>query len=73
MYLERRGAFGYGANYDFVIVGAGIVVLARAIWMSLNYPDFRILVLEKELTIAAHQSSHNSRGFITGFISAVAV
>lgn len=49
------------------------MVLARAIWMSLNYPDFRILVLEKELTIAAHQSSHNSRGFITGFISAVAV
>jgi len=47
-------------QYDFIIVGAGIVGLSTAYKLSENYPDLNILVLEKEDRIAAHQTGNNS-------------
>jgi L-2-hydroxyglutarate oxidase len=46
--------------YDFTIVGAGIVGLSTAYKLSLKYPEARILVLEKEDRVAAHQTGKNS-------------
>lgn len=47
-------------KYDFTIVGAGIVGLSTAFKLSKRYPDARILVLEKENKVAAHQTGKNS-------------
>jgi L-2-hydroxyglutarate oxidase len=46
--------------YDFVIIGGGIVGLSTAWQLCQRQPDKRILVLEKEESLAAHQSGHNS-------------
>jgi L-2-hydroxyglutarate oxidase len=46
--------------YDFTIVGAGIVGLSTAYKLSLKYPEAKILVLEKEDRVAAHQTGKNS-------------
>ncbi|WP_245602338.1 L-2-hydroxyglutarate oxidase [Solirubrobacter soli] len=43
-----------------VVVGAGILGLATARELLLRRPDSRVLVLEREPDIAAHQTSHNS-------------
>ncbi len=47
-------------QYDIIIVGGGIVGLASAYKINLKYPDKKILVLEKEKQVAAHQTGHNS-------------
>jgi len=47
-------------NCDFLIVGAGIVGLSAAYKLSVRYPDSKILILEKENCVAAHQTGHNS-------------
>lgn len=47
-------------KYDFTIVGAGIVGLSTAYKLSLKYPESKILVLEKENRVAAHQTGKNS-------------
>lgn len=47
-------------RYDVVVVGAGIVGLAIARQLLIQRPDLKLLVLEKEDRVAAHQSSHNS-------------
>ena len=46
--------------WDVVVVGAGILGLATARELLQRTPDARILVLERESDIAAHQTSHNS-------------
>lgn len=46
--------------WDVVIVGAGILGLATARELLLRRPGVRLLVLEREDRIAAHQTSHNS-------------
>lgn len=46
--------------YDIIIVGGGIVGLASAYKINLKYPDLKVLVLEKEKDVAAHQTGHNS-------------
>ena len=49
-----------GASADLIVVGAGILGLAVAReWLN-GHPDLRVLVLEKEARIAAHQTGHNS-------------
>lgn len=45
--------------YDIIIIGGGIVGTASAYKLSLQHPDLKILVLEKD-KIAAHQTGHNS-------------
>ncbi|MEC8081178.1 MAG: L-2-hydroxyglutarate oxidase [Pseudomonadota bacterium] len=47
-------------QYDIVIIGAGIVGLSTAWQMKNKYPDKRIAVLEKESSVALHQTGHNS-------------
>jgi L-2-hydroxyglutarate oxidase len=46
--------------WDVVVVGAGILGLATARELLTRTPDKRVLVLEREKDIAAHQTSHNS-------------
>ena len=46
--------------WDVVIVGAGILGLATARELLVRRPDTRVLVLEREHELAAHQTSHNS-------------
>jgi len=46
--------------YDFAIIGGGIVGLASALAIGKRYPNARIVVIEKEASIAAHQSGNNS-------------
>jgi L-2-hydroxyglutarate oxidase LhgO len=48
------------APVDLVVIGGGIVGLATAREALIRRPDWRVLVLEKEPQIAAHQSGHNS-------------
>ena len=45
---------------EVAIVGAGIVGLATALRLLERVPESRVVVLEKEATVAAHQSGHNS-------------
>ena len=47
-------------EYDLAIIGAGIVGLASALALTDRAPDLRVVVLEKEPAIAAHQTGHNS-------------
>ena len=47
-------------TYDVAIVGGGIVGLATAYRLLEAYPEKRTIVLEKEPTIAAHQTGRNS-------------
>ncbi|WP_376794532.1 L-2-hydroxyglutarate oxidase [Thermogemmatispora sp.] len=53
-------------RYDLIIVGAGLVGLATAREYLRRRPGLRLLVLEKEPGIAAHQSGHNSGVLHTG-------
>ena len=45
---------------DVVVVGAGIVGLATARALLRSKPGLKITVVDKEATIAAHQTGHNS-------------
>jgi L-2-hydroxyglutarate oxidase len=47
-------------DFDFAVIGGGIVGLATARALRERYPAARLLVLEKEGTWAAHQTGHNS-------------
>ncbi|AFZ31375.1 FAD dependent oxidoreductase [Gloeocapsa sp. PCC 7428] len=46
--------------YDFAIIGGGIVGLATAKAIGKRYPKAQIVVIEKEATIASHQTGNNS-------------
>lgn len=46
--------------YDVAIVGGGIVGLATAYQLAHQHPDRRVVVLEKEDRLAAHQTGRNS-------------
>jgi (S)-2-hydroxyglutarate dehydrogenase len=45
---------------DFLIVGGGIVGLSTAVTLGKRFPAAQILVLEKEASVAFHQTGHNS-------------
>ncbi len=45
---------------DLLIIGAGIVGLATALEFTQRFPGKRLLVVEKEDHVAAHQTGHNS-------------
>src|SRR4051812_33506331 len=47
-------------TFDLVIIGGGIVGLATALEAVRRNAGRRIAVLEKESTIARHQTGHNS-------------
>jgi (S)-2-hydroxyglutarate dehydrogenase len=48
------------SGYDVAVVGAGIVGLAAALKLLERHPRLRLAVLDKEPTIGAHQTGHNS-------------
>jgi (S)-2-hydroxyglutarate dehydrogenase len=48
------------AQYDFIVVGGGIVGLATAVELSNRYRDCKLLLLEKENAVGQHQSGRNS-------------
>jgi (S)-2-hydroxyglutarate dehydrogenase len=45
---------------DVAVIGAGIVGLATALRLLEQRPGLRLVVLEREAEVAAHQSGHNS-------------
>jgi L-2-hydroxyglutarate oxidase len=45
---------------DIAIIGGGIVGLATGLAIGKRNPRARVLILEKEQTVAAHQTGHNS-------------
>lgn len=47
-------------KFDIIVVGGGIVGLATAYKLNIKFPQKKILVLEKEKEVAAHQTGHNS-------------
>ncbi len=47
-------------TYDVAIIGGGIVGLATAYNLTQRRPGIRLCVLEKEPTLAHHQTGHNS-------------
>jgi len=46
--------------YDYVIIGGGIVGLSSALHLKIKKSNLKILILEKENSIARHQTGHNS-------------
>ncbi len=47
-------------TYDFVVVGGGIVGVSTAWQLQKKYPDATIALLEKETSLARHQTGRNS-------------
>jgi (S)-2-hydroxyglutarate dehydrogenase len=47
-------------TYDVIVIGGGIVGLATALKIKESRPDFKVLLLEKENSVAVHQTGHNS-------------
>jgi len=47
-------------THDYIIIGAGIVGLSTAYNIQLLRPGASVLILEKEISVAAHQTGHNS-------------
>ena len=45
---------------DLLIIGAGIVGLATALEVTSRFPRMRVIVVDKEDHVAAHQTGHNS-------------
>jgi (S)-2-hydroxyglutarate dehydrogenase len=45
---------------DLLIIGAGIVGLATALEVTSRFPQMRIIIVDKEARVAAHQTGHNS-------------
>ncbi|MFD2924995.1 L-2-hydroxyglutarate oxidase [Halobacillus naozhouensis] len=46
--------------YDYTIIGAGIVGLSVGMELTRHYPNARVLIVEKESAISAHQTGRNS-------------
>lgn len=46
--------------YDIIVIGGGIVGLATALNLQQKNPQLKLLILEKEAKLAAHQTGHNS-------------
>ena len=47
-------------NEKIAVIGAGIVGLATAYKLQQKYPDYKIIIIEKENTITQHQTGRNS-------------
>lgn len=47
-------------QFDFIVIGGGIVGLATARQLQLQFHDATVAVLEKEQELASHQTRHNS-------------
>jgi L-2-hydroxyglutarate oxidase len=52
--------------FDICVIGGGIVGLATAYQLSKKHPKLKLVVLEKETSLAKHQTGHNSGVLHTG-------
>ena len=50
----------FNPKVDLAVIGAGLVGLATALEFTKRVPGASLVVLEKEVKVAAHQSGHNS-------------
>jgi L-2-hydroxyglutarate oxidase LhgO len=55
-----RDSVGFDMDQDVIVVGGGIVGLATSHRLLESRPGLRLLLLEKEPRLAAHQTGHNS-------------
>lgn len=46
--------------YDYTVIGGGIVGLSTAWQLQRRHPNKKVLLIEKEKDLAAHQTGHNS-------------
>ncbi len=53
-------------RYDIIVIGGGAVGLATALKLQAENPALKIIVLEKEATLAAHQTGNNSNVIHSG-------
>ncbi len=53
-------------DYDFCIIGGGIIGLWTAYELATRHPSARIILFEKENALGQHQSGHNSGVIHTG-------
>jgi L-2-hydroxyglutarate oxidase len=54
-------------NFDFVVIGAGIIGLNVSLLLKKRFPDSRVCLLEKEVTLGLHGSGRNSGVLHAGF------
>ncbi|ELR73739.1 L-2-hydroxyglutarate oxidase [Fulvivirga imtechensis AK7] len=47
-------------KFDIIVIGAGIVGLATALKIKAKNPALKLLLIDKENKLAAHQTGHNS-------------
>ena len=47
-------------QFDFTLIGGGIVGVATALTLKQRYPDLNVALIEKETSFASHQTGHNS-------------
>ncbi|MFC2123538.1 L-2-hydroxyglutarate oxidase [Bacteroidota bacterium] len=47
-------------EYDIIVIGGGIIGVATSVKLLRERPDLKLLVLEKEQELAAHQTGNNS-------------
>ena len=57
---EKSRSIRASLKYDVCIIGGGIVGLATAYRLRQKHPKLRIAVLDKEDSLAKHQTGHNS-------------
>jgi L-2-hydroxyglutarate oxidase len=48
------------SRFDITIIGGGIVGIATAYKIQKHHPNLKLLVVEKEEKLSAHQTGHNS-------------
>ena len=49
-----------GELFDYVVLGGGIVGVSTALSVKTKHPEKSVLLLEKEVSFAQHQTGHNS-------------
>lgn len=54
-------------NFDFAIIGGGIIGISIGIEILKTYPKSKVIILEKENTLGAHASRRNSGVLHAGF------